>query len=230
MPKAATDHMSDTARQILISKGIIPSPGHLGPTLFMDNLDYFGGNVIKDPSNDHTVAEVINLDAVGGWIGGSQMELGFSGSGITPTSGFHWLDTQNSAGPINISHVFTDTTTAAPGGYTGPPGVPSPALPAGTVTTSVLSFDIGKESLDFNGQHYETDPNASFEFRIDNTTVATFHASDFATANEFKHFDINLNYSFFAGGVHTLTLVDTTATAGYAGFAIDTVQIHDWII
>jgi len=188
---------------------------HAGDLLFEENFDGASksATMIADPSNGETVARVVDL-AESGWIGGQHTEEGVSGyGGIVGTSGgLHdfWFDTQNSPGGANISHAFTDTTAAANG------------------VTSVLSFDIGTQNLTFNGQNYATDPNASFDFKIDGNTVAHFDADDFATPNQLQHFDIDISAYANAGDQHTLQLIDTTATAGYTGFAIDTIQIHDW--
>ena len=67
------------------------------------------------------------------------------------TSGSHWFDTQGTTGPVNISHNFIDNTAAIAG------------------ATAVLSFDIAKQDF---GIGKITDPNASFEVRIDGNVVA----------------------------------------------------------
>jgi hypothetical protein len=141
-------------------------------------------------------------------------EVGFNGvlGDIKATSGPFFLDTQNTPGGIDISHTFTDSTAAVAG------------------TTSVLSFDIGKMAVNWDGQNFATDPNASFEFRIDGETVAQFDALDFTNFNEMQHFDIAIDDYNNTGSQHTLELVDTSATDGYFGFAVDSVQIHDWVI
>ena len=207
-----------------------PVVGHLGASLFSENFDYYGGDTINDPSNGQTVAEVSNLTAIANWTGAEHSELGVSGyGGITASSGAKWLDTQNSPGGINISHAFDDNTKA--------PAVkllPGQTEPAHAGASAILSFDIGTQSVDFNGQHYATDPNASFVFKIDGNTVATFHASDFANPNQLQHFDIDIGGAadgYTSGDTHhTLSLVDTSEHAGYAGFAVDSIQIHDWIV
>ena len=203
---------------------------HLGPELFSENFDH-GSNYtsIYDPANGNEVAGLTDLNTVSGWTGAEHTEIGIYPYGdIHPTSGSHWLDTQNSPGGINISHAFDDNTKA--------PAVkllPGQTEPAHAGASAILSFDIGTQSVNFNGQPYATDPNASFEFKIDGNTVATFHASDFANPNQLQHFDIDIGGS--AGGYtsgdthHTLSLVDNSAS-GYTGFAVDSIQIHDWIV
>ena len=183
---------------------------HATDALFAENFDGYAGDVIE--SNGTPVAEVTNLNTASGWVGAEHTELGANGyGGIQTTSGDFWLDTQNSPGGINISHTFIDTTAAVEG------------------TTSVLSFDIGTQSLEFNGQHYETDPNASFDLKIDGEVVKHLQASDFANPNELKHFDVHIeSYTNNAGTQHTLELIDTSANAGVTGFAIDSIHIHDW--
>jgi hypothetical protein len=179
---------------------------HAGDNLFAENFDH------ADPVANPLFA-VVDLNAESGWTGAAHTELGADGyGGIDATSGGFWFDTQNSPGGVNISHTFTDTTAAVAG------------------TTSVLSFDIGTQSLEYQGQHYETDANASFEFRIDGVTVAHFDATDFATANEMQHFDVNIAGYGIAGDTHTLQLVDTSSVSGYTGFAVDSIRIDDWVI
>jgi hypothetical protein len=188
----------------------VTAPAHAVGSLFSENFDGYAGDVIE--SNGTPVAEVTNLNTASGWVGAEHTELGANGyGGIKTTSGDFWLDSQNSPGGIDISHTFTDTTEAVQG------------------TTSVLSFDIGIQSLAFNGQHYETDPNASFDLKIDGAVVAQLKASDseFATPNKMVHIDIPIESYAAAGTQHTLELIDTSAP-GYTGFAIDTIHIHDW--
>jgi hypothetical protein len=185
---------------------------HAGDTLFFESFDNLSGTNIVDPVTNNVVASTVDLGDHG-WTGGQHTELGADGyEGIAATSGNSWFDTQNSPGGANISHTFTDSTAAVKG------------------KTAVLSFDIGTQSTEFNGQHYQTDPAASFEFMIDGKTVATYHATDFTAPDQLQHFDIDISSYAGLGDTHTLTLVDTTANAGYAGFAIDSVKIHDWII
>ena len=142
-------------------------------------------------------------------------EVAFSGKlgGIVATSGNQWLDTQNTPGGIDIKHDFTNSTAAVGD------------------KTSVLSFDIAKMQVAWDGNPYATDPNASFAFKIDGQEVKSFTASDFANFNEMKHFDIDISGYAKAGNTHTLELVDSTATNGYFGFAVDSIQIQDhWVI
>jgi hypothetical protein len=165
-----------------------------------------------NPTNP-AVYGTVDLNAASGWTDANYVELGADGYGnIDSTSGDAWLDTQNSPGQINISHEFTDTTAAVDG------------------KTSVLSFDIGIQSLDYLGNHYETNPDASFEFRIDGKVVADFDWSDFNTANEMQHFDIDITDYAAAGDTHTLSLVDTSPTADFTGFSVDSIQINDWVL
>jgi hypothetical protein len=94
-----------------------------------------------------------------------------------------------------------------------------------------LSFDIGVQSLDYLDKHYQTDPNATFEFRIDNTAVKSFTAAElFALGeNELHHFDVVFDTGA-AGSPHTLELVHTSTESGFTGFAVDSIQINDWIV
>jgi len=204
-----------------------PAPtGHLGGTLFAENFDSYQAHGPREPGGiiaDSSTGTMVGIWADGnqrGWTGtADHIEFGVSGyGGLLDTSGAppgmaFWLDTQNSPGGANLSHAFTDTTPAVGG------------------ITSVLSFDIAKQAVTFEGQNYATDPNASFDFKIDGKTVAHFTASDFAKAGEWQHFDINIGADIYSPGTdHVLQLVDTTPTPGYVGFAIDTIQIHDWVV
>ena len=129
------------------------------------------------------------------------------------TSGDAWLDTQNSPGQIDISHTFTDTTAAVDG------------------KTSVLSFDIGIQDLTYLGNPYETNSDASFEFQIDGKVVASFDWSQFQnTPNVMQHFEVDITGYENAGDTHTLSLVDTSPSADYTGFSVDSIQINDWIM
>ena len=143
-------------------------------------------------------------------------EVGMSGvlGLIVATTGNQWLDTQNTPGGIDISHTFTDGT--------GPVGG----------KTSVLSFDIAKMDVNWDGHQYQTDPNASFAFKVDGATVKSFTASDFTDVNKMHHFDVDIAGYANLGAQHTLELVDMTdpAHTNYFGFAIDLVQVHDWIV
>jgi hypothetical protein len=214
----------------------VPVP-HAGDALFTENFDHYNGTIYQDGGVN--VFASVNMEgpqaappagqpgAIGEWSNASHTELGADGYGgildTSPGAGGFWFDTQNSPGPVNISHTFTDTTAAPLVPHLGPPPAP-PSQP-----TAVLSFDIAKQDLTYQGQHYATDPNASFEFRIDGTQMIEIKASDLLVANDMVHFDVNLYYDN-GSNTHTLTMADTSATAGFTGFAVDSIQIHDWVI
>jgi hypothetical protein len=188
---------------------------HAGDLLFWEDFDGYINNV------DNPLFGVVDLNVANDWTGAAHTELGANGyGGIATTSGdatsAYWLDTQNSPGPINISHEFTDTTDAVGG------------------VTSKLSFDIAIQSLDYNGQHYETGPNASIQFRMDGVTVAQINAADFESFNTMKHVEVNIGDYANDGATHTLELVDVTVGPGsdnlFTGFAVDSIQINDWIV
>jgi hypothetical protein len=81
------------------------------------------------------------------------------------------------------------------------------------------------------GSIRETNPDASFEFRIDGKVVADFDWSDFQnTPNVMQHFDIDITDYAAAGDTHTLSLVDTSPSADYTGFSVDSIQINDWVL
>jgi hypothetical protein len=199
--------------------------GQLGPNLFTENFDNYDGTHYSD--NGVPVFAVVNLNTEHGWTGAAAAELGADGYGtipdtsvddnIVPTPGAYWLDTQNSPGGVSMSHAFTDTTAPVDG------------------KTAVLSFDIAAQSLDYGGQHYQTDPLASFEVRIDGAAVAEFTLAELMILtggdyNEMHHVEVDIASYALAGNDHTIELVDTTAAAGYTGFAVDSIQINDWIV
>jgi hypothetical protein len=196
------------------------SEAHKGSFLFVENFDEQHGETFV--SNGQEVSAMIDL-VPQGWTGTGHndqfgfttvSEVGFSDKlgPIHATSGNQWLDTQNTPGGIDISHTFVDPNAAVGG------------------KTAVLSFDIAKMAVNWNGTPFATDPNAAFQFKLDGTAVATIHASDLATPNTMNHFDVDIAGYANAGTQHTLELVDTTANAGYFGFAVDSVVIHDWVI
>ena len=45
-----------------------------------------------------------------------------------------------------------------------------------------------------------------------------------------QHFEIDIAGYALAGDTHTIELVDTTDVAGFTGFAVDSIQINDWIV
>ena len=185
---------------------------HLGDNLFVENFDGYAD------SGANPLFAIVDLNAAHGWVGAQNSELGADGySGIADTSpgatNAYWLDTQNSPGGINISHEFTDLTAPVSG------------------KTAVLSFDIAKQALTYEGNPYATDPNAKLEFKIDGAVVATVNASDLLSANTMQHYDISIAaYADNTDNVHVLELVDSTATNGYVGFAVDSIKIQDWIV
>jgi len=188
----------------------------VGDNLFTENFDnYTETQKYYDPADsDVFVFGTVDLNAAHQWTNPSNVELGADGyGGIKSTSGDAWLDTQNSPGQIDISHTFTDTTAAVDG------------------KTSVLSFDIGIQDLTYLGNPYETNSDASFEFQIDGKVVASFDWSQFQnTPNVMQHFEVDITGYENAGDTHTLSLVDTSPSADYTGFSVDSIQINDWIM
>jgi hypothetical protein len=200
--------------------------GQIGENLFTENFDGYAGTYFSD--GGEVVFAQVNLNQANGWTGETvSSELGADGYGGIPNTSpdatpesdqdLFWLDTQNSPGPINISHEFTDETDAVGG------------------ITSKLSFDIATQWLNFAGNDYQTDPDASFAVLIDGDPVAEFsklsHPDLFVSPNQMQHVSVDITEYAGAGNTHTLQLVDTTAgTNLYTGFAIDSIQINDWVI
>lgn len=203
----------------LIQNCCAPPPvvtAHLGGDLFSENFDNIPGAVYDDPPGT-PVFEIVDLNAAHGWVGAANTELGANNYGGIPNTSVpavpptFWLDTQNTPGPINISHAFNDTTAPVAG------------------KTAVLSFDVAKQSLDYNSVHYQTAADASLEFRIDGVMVKTITAAELATPNAMTHYDVDIATYTAVGTAHTLTLVDTSPTVSVTGFAVDSIVIHDWM-
>ena len=163
-------------------------------TLFAENFDGYatpGNTVNGGPTWVYSNADV----TTGGWVstsaGANEVAIdGYAGV-MGSTSGSHWFDTQGTTGPVNISHNFIDNTAAIAG------------------ATAVLSFDIAKQDF---GVGKLTDPNASFEVRIDGNVVAQIDAADLANFNQMKHFEVVIDASKYTGldSTHTVELVDTS--------------------
>jgi hypothetical protein len=167
--------------------------------------------------DDYTLAPpAVGWEAVdlteGGWAtnaGGAATEVALDGYGyqantIEGTSGDYCLDTQATDGPIDISHTFNDPT-------------------GGKVQ---LSFDIGSE---YFNETFQTDSTDLFQFKIDDTVVDTISGAELEALgnNQLHHFEYVVDTG--AAGQHTLTLTDLSP-ASNIGFAVDSVQINDWIV
>ena len=183
-----------------------PVPHASATALFAENFDHTP-TTQTFLNNGTFVSADINLKGEG-WTGtehtdergtSSISEVGVSDvlGGIHATSGQFFLDTQNTKGGINISHEFTDSTAALDG------------------KTAVLSFDIGKMNVDWNGSAFATASDAKFEFQIDGHAVKSFTAAELSST-QLTHFDIDIKASDYTGtdDIHTLSLVDTSADAG----------------
>ena len=191
---------------------------HLGDALFTENFDGYDNSVQTTYyDNEKAVFAAVDLNKANGWTGSgsdpAKSELGANGyGGIASTSGGFWLDTQNSPGQVGISHTFTDSTAAIAG------------------KTAVLSFDIAKQSLTYQGTHYATASDAAFEFRVDGVTVKHINAIDLAVDNKMYHFDVDIASYADAGPTHTLELVDVSTNQSVTGFSLDLILIRDWVI
>jgi hypothetical protein len=181
---------------------------HSGDLLLNEGFDTYA----QLPEGNFQWAAV-NLVTNGWQNAGSDTEVMRDGYAnvLTGTSGDYMLDTQATSGPINITKGFHD----------------------GTGEHALVSFDIAVEDLTSTGNG-TTDPNASFSFKIDGTTVETLTVQEIlekaGAANTMAHYDFVVNTG--AAGDHTLSLVDGTPLdhASNFGFALDTVQVHDWIV
>jgi hypothetical protein len=132
---------------------------------------------------------------------------------IASTSGDFWLDTQNSPGGIDITNWFVDPT----GG------------------DFHLSFDLGIHDLG-DGPKAETAHNAMLNVLVDGNLVDTIDYSEVlakaGSVEQMGHFDYVVDGGAASAG-HTISFVDVTPQVdggNYVGFALDTIQVHDWII
>ena len=211
---------------------VLPPVPHLGDELFSEDFDHDITSSSVHVVNGVTVSSDIDLTKTD-WTGTSNdglrgplstNDVGVSGKlgGIVATSGDYWLDTQNTPGGIAIKNTFTDT----------------PDAPTGDGNTAVLSFDIAKMTVNWGGTFFSTDQDASFDFLIDGHVVAHFgadasgdHNPENWADNTMQHFDVYIKDTDYDGtGEHTIELHDTTGTAGYFGFAVDSIQINDWLL
>ena len=60
--------------------------------------------------------------------------------------------------------------------------------------------------------------------------VAEIAYADLAAANTMYHYNLDIANYAFAGDIHTITLVDTSPNADVTGFAVDSIQINDWVV
>ena len=191
---------------------------HKGDALFTENFDGYAQTVkYFDPANTLVFATV-DLQAANQWQTNGISELGADGYGTIPNTspvnanGNFWLDTQNTPGQINISHAFQDLTAAVGG------------------KTAVLEFDIAKQSLNYLGNHYETDGNAEFRVLIDGHEVTRIKASDLTLNNTMYHQTVEIEAADYnAGTSHTITLEDVSPNADVTGFSIDSIKVSDWV-
>ncbi len=213
-----------------------PPTEHKGDLLFLETFDGYNNQLEhgtwgqvnltagspKQP--DGQVHYWAQADGNGGWasVGGEVVKgnafPGSIGGSSTQSGDDFWLDTQNSPGGINISNWFHDPS----GGK------------------FLLEFDIGTHDFG-TGPMEETDPNASFDVSIDGNVVAHFaHMGggdpnnkfdiDNWTHDQMQHISLVLDGGSAAAD-HLITLHDTTAaTDRYVGFAVDTIQVHDWVV
>jgi hypothetical protein len=132
---------------------------------------------------------------------------------IESTSGDFWLDTQNSPGGIDISNWFVDPT----GGEFR------------------LSFDLGIHDFG-DGPKAETAQNAMLNVLVDGNLVDTIDYSEVLAkaggVEQMGHFEYVVDGGDASAG-HNISFVDVTPQVdggNYVGFALDTIQVHDWII
>ena len=199
----------------------LPPVDHKGALLWEENFDNYNVNPMADTWGTVNLTDRYQMDGHawatkdgnGGWlpVTGEVVKGNAFPDSIASTSGEYWLDTQNSPGGINIANWFHDDT----GGK------------------FVLSFDMGTHDFG-SGPMQETAANASFEVRVDGQTIKTITTGDFAQHDVMQHFELEVNVgNGDAAGNHLIEFVDTTPQAdggNYVGFALDTIQIHDWVV
>ncbi len=165
-----------------------------------------------DPATNNVVASTVDLGEHG-WTGEQHPNSEPTAMKVSPPPRQLLVRYPELAGGANISHTFTDFDRC------------------GEQQTAVLSFDIGTQS-DRIATASTTRP-IRLRRSSSGSTARPWRRTtrpDFKAPDQLQHFDIDISSYAGFGDTHTLTLVDTTANAGYAGFAIDSVKIHDWII
>lgn len=146
---------------------------------------------------------VVNLSATGWTSTGGVTEVAQDGfHGVSGSNSGYWLDTQGSPGGIDISHKVTDSN----GGKAQI-----------SLTLAVQQFDEWLTSSDlqiiWNGQ------------LVDTVTVAEVLL--LGPTRTFQ--EVNVVVDSLAGtDANTLQLRDMGIS--YVGFALDLVQVHDWIV
>jgi hypothetical protein len=145
---------------------------------------------------------VADLSATG-WVStGAITEIVQNGyMGVSGSDADYWLDTQGSPGGIDISHAVTD-------GNGGQAQV-SLSLAVQQFDTFITSGDL---QIIWNGQLVDTVTTAEL---LALGPARTFH-------------EVNIVVNTLAGpNANTLELRDTGV--GFVGFALDSVQVHDWV-
>jgi hypothetical protein len=194
-------------------KDFVPHQGNL---LFADSFENYTNVQTSDASGGWKAVD-LSKGNPGGWSSTDTAtevtHTNYFGL-VNSSDGNYWLDTQATTGGINISHLFND-----PNG--------------GKVE---VSFDLSTENFTSIFQGAATDPHAAFQFRIDdNGATKTITVQDILNKtgghdNQMAHFDFVVDVT--GAGDHTLHLADVTPAdhASPFGFALDNVQVHDWIV
>jgi hypothetical protein len=168
-------------------------------------------NLTRGPATGPSVGHSWAIKDGDGWDGVTGEVVH---SDIAGMSGDFWLDTQNSPGGIDISNWFVDPT----GGEFH------------------LSFDLGIHDFG-EGPKAETDHNAMLNVLVDGKLVDTIDYSEVLEkaggVEKMGHFDYVVDGGGDANVGHTISFVDVTPLVdggNYVGFALDTIQVHDWLI
>lgn len=167
-----------------------------------------GDQLFFDNFSSYTTAQLWGTADLssGGWTStGSATEVvadGYQGvlTGDSITGGTYWLDSAGSPGGIDIETSVND----ANGGQA-------------QIVLNVATQQFGT---------YTTDPNTELDIIWNGVTVGSITASDFDAANAFEDFSFVVDSNT---GSNSLQIVDTN-TNSYVGFAIDSVQVNDWLI
>ena len=136
-----------------------------------------------------------------------------------PTSGDFWLDTRTTDGRNGGTPIGLDISS----GFLDPTG-----------SKFLLEFDIA--AIATGHPTKVMSPNAAFEIRIGQEgsaqeVVKSFGVSDFPVSNVMNHVSLVVDLGKPDGVPvnYKISLVDTTPDMSLIGFAIDTIQIYDWI-
>jgi hypothetical protein len=194
--------------------------------------DFESDNVASGPYAGQFVQTVPNdwnsagnaLVEVSGMGYGNQSNFGANGTayvGPGPAGESQWLDTAASTGNINVTTKDgADITTGA---------------------KAHIDISVAAQFLEYQGNHYQTSPDATFDLVFNNQTIHTFTLAEIAThtnvnqdGQAFVNFsydkDANGNALVGIAGDDHISIVAHGQQDQYVGFSVDHVVLSEWTI